>query len=101
MTVKNLTLHLKAKWYDMIERGEKLEEYRDITAYWYARLVDYEEGNETHWRHYDTVTFYYGYTKRKMVFECKGIDRGLGNTEWGAELYKYYYVIHLGKRLPS
>ena len=29
-----LDLPLKAKWYDMQERGEKQEEYREITPYW-------------------------------------------------------------------
>lgn len=29
-----LTLVLKGKWYDMIEGGEKREEYRDSTPYW-------------------------------------------------------------------
>ena len=36
--VKILHLPLKAKWYEMQERGEKTEEYREITPYWYQRL---------------------------------------------------------------
>jgi hypothetical protein len=38
INVKILHLPLKAKWYDMQERGEKTEEYREITPYWYQRL---------------------------------------------------------------
>ena len=33
-----LELVLKGKWYDMIERGAKLEEYREIKPYWDKRL---------------------------------------------------------------
>ena len=33
-----LDLVLKGKWYDMIERGGKLEEYREIKPYWDRRL---------------------------------------------------------------
>ena len=34
MNNKTLYLPLKAKWYDMIESGEKEEEYREIKPYW-------------------------------------------------------------------
>ena len=37
-----LDLVLKKKWYDMIESGEKTEEYREIKPYWEKRLVDYK-----------------------------------------------------------
>lgn len=33
-----LELVLKQKWYDMIESGEKTEEYRDIKPYWWTRI---------------------------------------------------------------
>ena len=36
----NLRLNLKGVWYDMIESGEKKEEYREIKSYWTKRLLD-------------------------------------------------------------
>lgn len=38
----NKTLHLvlKRKWWDMIESGEKKEEYRDFTPFYIKRLCD-------------------------------------------------------------
>ena len=36
---KILDLPLKAKWYEMIACGEKLEEYREIKPYWCNRLL--------------------------------------------------------------
>ena len=33
-----LTLPIKRKWFDMICRGEKREEYREPTDYWKERL---------------------------------------------------------------
>ena len=38
INVMILHLPLKAKWYNMQECGEKPEEYRDITPYWFQRL---------------------------------------------------------------
>ena len=37
--MKTLDLVLKKKWYDMIESGEKTEEYREIKQYWIQRLM--------------------------------------------------------------
>lgn len=35
--MKILELPLKKEWYDMIERGEKREEYREYKEYWFKR----------------------------------------------------------------
>ena len=42
MAKDNKTLHLvlKCKWWDMIESGEKKEEYRDFTPFYVKRLCD-------------------------------------------------------------
>lgn len=101
-----LDLPLKAKWYEMIERGEKKEEYREIKPYWVKRLVPCTHGcanghwSEKYYRcvlnckavdvhinkypHYTHVRFRYGYTKRTMLFELKKILIGKGKPEWGA-----------------
>ena len=47
---------------------------------------------------FDAVCFSYGYTKRRMLWECKGIEVGQGLKEWGAPDYETF-IIKLGKRL--
>ena len=115
-----LKLVLKGVWYRMIESGEKVEEYREITPYWCNRLLYYGSlGAEEFWegvlkntkdlktlaeygtREYDTVTFYHGYAKNRpqMTLEFKGIEIKEGKPEWGAEPGRLYFVIKLGKKL--
>lgn len=84
--MKILYLSLKKEWYEMIERGDKREEYRENTRYWKTRLIDtviYDEGDEEtespvfiFFKDYDAVCFSYGYTRRRMLWECKGVDFG-------------------------
>ena len=110
-----LFLPLKAKWYNMIESGIKPEDYRDIKDYWIQRLIEInlfyefptreelieitEEGAiEEYFKDFDAVQFSYGYTKRTMLFECKGITIGKGNPEWGAPK-EYVFIIKRGRRL--
>ena len=38
--MKTLYLNLHKKWFDMIESGEKPEEYREVTNYWAVRLIE-------------------------------------------------------------
>lgn len=124
--MRTLHLNLKKKWFDMILSGEKTEEYRDITPYWFERLVfehkkvfkyctgyDWEDGfyNEEGVRYiieqkqsmfgfkpFDTITFSNGYSKNRPQFqiEFKGIEIGRGNPEWGAEPWEKYFVLKLG-----
>ena len=49
-------------------------------------------------KHYDAVRFSYGYTKRRMLWECLGLGLGQGRPEWGAPDYETF-IIKLGKRL--
>lgn len=111
-----LHLPLKKEWYEMIESGEKTEEYREIKEYWAKRLCedwisgDYYidclnhccmncvQGLFFNSYQFDLVKFSYGYTKRTMTFECKGISIGIGRPEWGAPDNKVF-IIKLGKRL--
>lgn len=37
--MKTLKLTLKKEWFDLINSGEKTEEYREIKEYWVKRLV--------------------------------------------------------------
>lgn len=108
MNILHLTLN--KRWFDMIESGEKTEEYREQKEYWFARLMHYEyvERNNvaplkryTGFKKFDVVEFKNGYAKdaRTMQFECKGIKIGWGKSDWGAEPFKDYFIMELGKRI--
>ena len=114
--MKTLHLPLKAKWYEMIESGVKIEEYREIKPYWIKRLCDNWVSGDTfidcmnnccinciqtklyNLYKYDAVKFSYGYTKRTMTFEIESIAIGKGNPEWGAPT-EDVFIIKLGKRV--
>lgn len=89
--MKILDLPLKKEWYEMIEGGEKKEEYRETKEYWRKRLTG---------KHYTHVRFRYGYTKRTMLFELDSVTVGQGKPEWGAPKEKVY-ILHLGKRIDD
>lgn len=103
-----LNLTLKKKWFDMIESGEKKEEYRELKPYWVTRLTNgiktYPsihsidgKGYEVDYKEFDFVLFRNGYAKDApcILVECKGIDMGKGKSEWGA--IKESFIIKLGK----
>lgn len=123
---KRLYLSLKAKWYKMIESGEKTEEYREIKPYWEKRLLDYkklakyveenrkeliakqilfpnrtpiEDAAHAFPRGYTHVLFSYGYTGRWMLFEITDITMGMGKPEWGAPTDQPVFIIKLGARV--
>lgn len=115
--LRAIHLPLKAEWYDMIERGEKKEEYRLLSLHWLKRMcynwesgdryVDCKQGalcreclkNEYMAYPFDAVVFRYGYTKRFMVWSIKNICIGQGSTEWGAPKNKETFIIKLKERL--
>lgn len=122
--MKILYLPLKKEWYEMIERGEKPEEYRVKSAYWIVRLFEWhypidgatltrkitmqearriaDEGLAAYrgmlrFKDFDAACFSYGYTKRRMLWENRGITEGIGRPEWGAPDHETF-IIELGKR---
>lgn len=119
----NNTLHLPLlkKWYEMIERGEKTEEYREIKEYWIKRLCFTKKDNPTWFctgtsgceqcfhespdeytcYPFERVVFSCGYTKRRMTFEVESIEIGFGKREWGANPYKEEFIIKLGRRIEK
>ena len=123
MAKDNKTLHLvlKRKWWEMIESGEKTEEYRDVNHYWAIRLLDrqyrwYSQNidypnnfidwlcfrlthNDIAFRSYENVCFHLGYTNTTMTFRIEYFILSMGKEEWGAEPNKYYFVIKLGERV--
>ena len=102
-----LDLPLKKEWYEMIESGIKTEEYREIKPYWSKRFVGVDEpvivehysDDGCNVFGYTHVRFRYGYTKRTMLFELKGITIGVGNPEWGAPDDKEVFILKLGDRI--
>jgi hypothetical protein len=102
-----LKLTLKKQWFDMILSGEKTEEYREVKRYWIQRLcneIEYEN-NQSNWeavfKKYDWVEFTNGYNKNspKVTLECKGIEIGMGFTDWGAIGHEDYFIIKLGREI--
>jgi hypothetical protein len=80
----DLHLVLKWHWYDMIERGEKREEYRELKKFYMDRLST---------KKYDKVVFHKGYSNETMTFDIISIEIGKGKEELGAETNKDYFVI--------
>jgi len=88
--MKPLFLILKEPYFSMIESGEKKEEYRDMTPYWYRRLNKYYNRSPFH------VIFQHGYTdKRRIEKTVTRVRIGHGRPEWGAIKGKSYYVLEL------
>lgn len=99
--MRTLDLVLKKKWYDMIDSGEKTEEYREIKPYWIKRIIGerdpahhdcyekitsaraeffsdraimlqyYLEEGLVRHKGYDTVTFHLGYSKDRPSMTFK------------------------------
>lgn len=120
--MKTLHLTLKKKWFDMIDTGGKMEEYREIKPYWIKRLVNpkmmIDNGvPEEGWRDFlislDERTFAWirntfqaviarnGYSSNapQWTRDFEGITIKEGNPQWGAEPGKKYFVIKLGERI--
>lgn len=118
--METLHLPLKAIWYEEIEHRGKIEEYRELSAYWIVRLLRYSESGrrikketaeryeqnikmlKAHikdgvltFRDFNIVKFSYGYTKRTMERTIRLIKIGEGLAEWGAEHKKEYFVIQI------
>lgn len=119
------TLHLtlRKKWWEMIESGEKLEEYREIKPYWIRRLCRHGKDEPTEgyrWNmcvnggcqlspicangevtctKYDYVCFHYGRTARTMLFEIGCIFVGKGDPKWGAPQNEDVFIIQLYRRV--
>ena len=114
-----LRLSLKTKWFEMTKAGIKTEDYREINTYWIKRLtsdfswdmnkfllklnVHKEVVNKGSMKQktFDCNIMTLGYpkngnTERILKLEHKGIEIRTGNTEWGAEPNKLYFVIMHG-----
>lgn len=101
ITIKQLHLPLKAKWFNMQESGEKTEEYREITPYWCKRLLGCDKALYSYRNNYQScnvkghthVLLRYGYTQRCIIRRIDSISIGRGNPEWGAPLDRDVFII--------
>ncbi len=84
-----LTLAIKKEWYDMIDKGKKQEEYRDITPYYNSRFERFE-GTE------QEIRLRNGYTSSSPMLQITAyITKGTGNPDWGADEDKEYWVLKI------
>ena len=95
-----LTLPIKKKWFDMIAKGEKKEEYREIKPYYERRFTT---AGLLRWTddHMPTgkegrviLRNGYGYCSPTMYVSVT-LTIGEGKPEWGAEPNKKYYVLYI------
>lgn len=116
--IKILHLNLKKKWFDLIDKGIKKEEYREIKPYWEKRLIDYKALKDNYqaialkrymlgiWtdvckafpKGYTHVLIRYGYTKQFIIFTIGEIKFGIGNPDWGAPSCSVF-IITFDRRL--
>lgn len=106
--MKILDLVQKTKWFDMVERGEKPEEYRADSPYWIKRFTGLDLGylpfsfrngyQKINQKGYTHVRLHRAYTKTTMLFELNDIVYGYGNASlgaWDEELF----ILKLGNRV--
>lgn len=100
-----LPLVLKRKWFDMIDSGEKREEYRLCTDYWKTRIWNWEYKCTIKCMFHNVVEFRLGYAAdaprmafivRKTFFRMRG---DYMHTKWGEPTDENHIVIALGERV--
>ena len=85
-----LNLTLRVQWYNLIERGIKLEEYRNMTDYWTKRIWERRDQIEA-----VRFTDY----RRQMLIRVNDITIGPPKREWTANPNRTVFIIHLGERI--
>lgn len=88
-----LMLPITKKWFDMIDAGEKTEEYREIKPYWRDRFYKaglcFENGMP---KAPAEVVFVNGYgNDRPAIRALVRLSIGRGRPEWGAAPGAIYY----------
>ena len=88
-----LTLPIKKKWFDLIKSGEKTEEYRALSPYYFSRLEKFR-GQQIE------ICLRNGYSldSPKIDILCE-VATGPGNIEWGAVKNENYFVLKILKIL--
>jgi hypothetical protein len=81
-----LTLPIQKKWFDMIESGEKIEEYRKMTKR-YDSIFKKRMGSDFEIRYRN------GYRAESPLLECiVSVVVKTGNPKWGAVHGTTYYT---------
>lgn len=93
-----LVLPIKKKWFEMIVRGEKKEEYREYKEYYHIRfkkIFGFDYINKR-----VEIVFRNGYSHNSPSVRCLCIlNTGYGREEWGAIPKKKYYILTILKVL--
>lgn len=113
--MKILKLTLNKEWFDLIKKGIKTEEYREIKKYWVDRLCEKYPASviaggylsskydniQYDIKKFDLVQFTNGYNKKspQITFEVSDITIGTGNLLWGAVGNTQYFIIKLGSEI--
>lgn len=91
-----LTLPIKKKWFEMIRKGEKFEEYREIKPYYTTRFKNVWNGSLIGGTAIREIMFRNGYTaKSPYIIAACTLRIGKGKPEWGAEKDKEYYILEI------
>lgn len=89
-----LVLPIKKEWFEMIAKGEKKEEYRELKPYYHTRIkntfgFDYKNKQVE-------IVFRNGYKHNSPSVKCLcSLSVGTGKKEWGAEEGKKYYILEI------
>jgi hypothetical protein len=93
----------KEKWYDMVDAGIKMEDYRDMAGSYAKMFTNGKIKANGKWHNAAdvNVVFAHGYQKnrRTMKFRVRGLRVGIGKEEWGADQTKNQYILEIGERL--
>ncbi len=96
-----LILPIKKKWFDMIQSGEKKEEYREIKPYYTSRfknflprITNFRAGELIFSKIIIVFRNGYSYSSPSIKCECE-LKIGQGKEEWGAEPGKEYYILEI------
>lgn len=95
-----LILPIKKQWFDMIARGEKTEEYREIKPYYRTRFqnIDLLDSNGFASGRWSIIGLRNGYSRNSPTLIVTVIlDIGEGVTQWGAKEGEIYYILKIAK----
>lgn len=90
-----LILPIKKQWFDMIVKGEKKEEYREIKPYYTTRfksigLLDNKDPKQV------MIALRNGYSKDDpTLIVTVQLATGTGKKEWGAIPGEVYYILEI------
>ena len=93
-----LILPIKKKWFDMILKGEKKEEYREIKPYYTKRFQKIglllKDGSASPWT--ASIALRNGYSAKDPMLRVRvDLIMRCGREEWGAEQDVQYYCLRI------